>query len=142
MKATKKVLLTVLALSLVVAAVLGMVACSKPVQMRETEILITLDKSIMSDIEGKTLKDYLDLLQEKEYLTYEATAGMLYTLNDRKADSTAGEWWLIYTDDADHSNEDWGKYTVEDKTYYSSTLGYESLPLKEGATYVFVISKF
>ena len=142
MKATKKIILTILALALVVTAVLGMVACSKPVQMRETEILITLDKSIMSDIEGKTLKDYLDLLQEKKYLTYEATGGMLFTINERKADSTKGEWWLIYTDDEEHSNEGWGTYQVEEKTYKSSTLGYESLPLKDGATYVFVISKF
>ena len=145
MKTAKRITLVVLAFALLVSAVVGMVACNKftnPVQMTETEIIVPLDAEVMPDISGKHLKDYLDALQEKECLTYEAQGGMIYTINGRTADASQGEYWLIYSDDPDYSNEAWGTYVVGDTTYKSTTLGYESLPLTEGKTYVFMISKF
>lgn len=146
MNTTKRILLTVVALALVLAAVVGMVACTNklvnPVQMKETEIVIPLDSAVMADVSGKHLVDYLNVLQEKEFLTYDAPSGFVVTINDRTADSTKGEYWLIYTDDEENSDATWGTYEVEGKTYNSAKFGINDLPLKEGKTYVFMISKF
>lgn len=145
MKLAKKITVAVLALALVVSAVFGMVACNKlsnPVQMKETEIIIPLDSKVMSDIEGKHLIDYLNALQEKEFLTYDAPSGFIVTMNDRTADATQGEYWFIYTNDEENSNTDWGTYEVDGVTYGSAKFGIKDMPLKEGKTYVFVISKY
>lgn len=145
MNTTKRITLTVVALALVLAAVLGVVACAKltnPVQMKETEVVIPLDTAVMADISGKHLVDYLNVLTEKEFLTYDAPGGFVVTINDRTADSTKGEYWLIYTDDEENSDASWGTYDVDGKTYNSAKFGINDLPLKEGKTYVFMISKF
>ena len=145
MNTTKRILFTLVVLSLVIASVLGLVACNKlsnPVQMRETEIIIPLDSAIMSDISGKHLVDYLNALKDKEFLTYEMKGSMIVTINGRTADGAKNEYWMIYTDDEENSSTEYGTYTVNDVTYGSSNFGVNDLPLKEGKKYIFVISKW
>lgn len=140
---TKKILLSVVVLAILLTTVLGAVACVKnPVQITESTVVVPLDSKIMSDIEGKHLVDYLNVLVEKEFLTYNAPGGFIDTINELKADGTKGEYWLIYTDDAENSNESWGKTEIDGKTYLSAKFGINDMPLKEGKTYVFMISKF
>ena len=143
MKITKRITLTVIVLALMLAVVLGLVACgAKPVQIRDSEIILTYDKDVMADIENKTLLDYMNALQEKELLTFSAPGGFVVTMNDRTPDATKGEYWFIYTDDEDYSNEAWGTYEIEGKTYKSATKGISELPIKEGKSYIFVISVY
>ena len=143
MKTTKKIVLAVVVLALLLTAALGMVACNKnPVQLKDTAVIVPLDSKVMSDIEGKHLIDYLNVLQDKGYLTYNAPGGFIDTINDLKADASQNEYWFIYTDDEANANADWGTYDLDGKTLGSAMYGITDLPLKEGATYVFVVSKY
>ncbi len=144
MKVTKKILLTVLALALVVASVMGMVACNQEEPDKSTEVVITVDSEVMADVEGKFLIDYMNAMKEKNLLEFEGSEGTygLYieSVNGRKADSTV-EFWAIYTDDAENSSEAYGVYEVNGKKCASASLGVSSLPLKADATYVLVLKK-
>ena len=132
--------------TVVVLAVLALsfVACepTNPVQMEETCIMIPLDSEIMPDIEGKTLRDYFDVLVEKGFLTYEMDGTMVVTINGRHADGKAKEYWMMYSNDPANTNSTWGTYEYDGVTYGSCTLGLNELPLTEGTTYVFMISQF
>ena len=142
MKTSKKIVLAVVVLALLLTLALGMVACSKPVQLKDTAVIVHVDSKVMSDVSGKHLVDYLNALQEKDYLTYNAPGGFIDTINDLKPDASKGEYWFIYTDDEEHANADWGTFDLDGKTLGSATLGITDLPLKEGATYVFVVSVY
>lgn len=117
-------------------------ACVKPVVQTDTEVVIVVKNSVMSDVEGKFLVDYLDALKEDGKLTYQADDGMVVKINDVEAKASESRYWMIYTDDADNSNEAWGTYEYDGKTYSSATLGIEDLPLKADATYIFAITQF
>ena len=157
MKATKKVLLTVLALALVVSAVLGLVACNNnptprtPAVAKEFQlssvssvsniIVISLDSTIMSDITGKHLIDYLNALVAKGYFDYTMEGGMVTTVNKITVDSTKNQFWAIYTDDEVNSSDLWAAPIVIDgKTYNSASYGITDLPLTEGKSYIFKVS--
>ena len=137
--------MSVVVLAILLTTVLAAVACNtlkNPVQIKETTVIVPLDAAVMPEIEGKHLADYLDVLQEKGFLTYNAPGGFVDTINDLKADASKNEYWLIYTDDTENSNEDWGKTEVDGVTYFSAMYGIKDMPLKEGKTYLFMISKF
>ena len=146
MKNSRKIVLSVLLIAVILASVFAFASCGKKyVQQTDTAVGITVDASVMSNVEGKTLKDYMDALVEKKELTYSGKDSqygiMLDTINNLKADATKGEYWLIYSNDDEYSNESWGTYEFMGTTYKSATLGVSSLPIKMGKTYVFMISK-
>ena len=143
MNTTKKVLLVVLALAISVASVLGLMACKQGEAIPETEIILTVDSSVMADIDGKSLADYMAALKEKNKLSYEGSVeewGLyVQTINGRTIDPKT-EYWALYTDDADFSNEAYGTYKATNgKTYAMAGVGASSLMLKEGKTYIWVV---
>ena len=143
MNTAKKLLLIVLALAISLAAVLGMVACKQGEAVVDTEVILTVDTSVMADIAGKSLADYMVALKEKNKLSYEGTVGEygLYvtSINGRAADAKT-EYWSLFTDDAEFSNEAYGTYKATDGTTYAmASVGASSLMLKEGKKYVWVI---
>ncbi len=146
MKKLTKILSVVVIVALLVVLSVSFVGCKKYVQQTDTEVVFTIDSDIMEDCTGKHLVDYLDALQEKGKLTYKAeTTGayvMLLEINDLKADASAGEYWFIYADDSENTTEAWGKYEYDGKTYYSTSFGITDMPIKEGVTFVFAISKY
>lgn len=146
MKNSRKIVLSVLLIAVILASVFAFASCGKKyVQQTDTAVYFTIDEKIMPNVEGKTLKDYMDALVEKKELTYSGTDSqygiMLDTINDLKADATKGEYWFLYSNDDEYSNEAWGTYVLNETTYKSTTLGASSLPIKMGKTYVFMVSK-
>ncbi|MBP5405491.1 MAG: hypothetical protein J6Y74_06095 [Clostridia bacterium] len=159
MKITKRVLLTVFVLMLVIASVMGAVACTnkntpsegEPAlgggtqQESATEVLITLDATVMPDYEGKFLPAYMDVLKEKGLFTYEASEsqyGLYITSVNGKA-AEGMDWWGVFTDDlTDESvaNEASLTYEYNGKTYYMTNVGISSVPLREGKRYLFVFN--
>lgn len=115
-------------------------ACDKsPIQADENTVIITAsDESF--DFEGKKLIDYMNRLQDKGELTFEVSDGMVTTVNGKSQANNS--YWMIYTNDADNSNEAWGTFEHEGKIYGSATLGVEELPLKEGCIYVLAYQSF
>lgn len=141
-------ILSVIAIIAILVMSFALVACTKKtyVQQTDTAIAFTIDKDIMPDCTGKHLVDYLNALQEKGELTYEVQAmgtyNMLIKINDRTADATKGEYWFIYADDEENTTEAWGTYEFEGKTYNSTNFGIDDMPIKEGVTFVFMISTY
>ena len=88
-----------------------------------------------------TLIDYMNKINgSKSLKSFEISNGMIIVINGKKASGNV--YWMVFTDDADYSNEQWGSVEIGGVTYYSATLGAESLPIKEGATYVWYAQAF
>lgn len=115
-------------------------ACDKsPVTADENTVFITAsDESF--DFENKKLVDYMNHLQDKGELTFEISDGMVIKVNGKA--QANGSYWMLYTDDAENSNEAWGTFEHEGKIYGSATLGVEELPLKEGCIYILAYQSF
>lgn len=135
----KKFFKTTLTILCLLTLLFAFTACSEPVVQTDTEIVVTIKASVLKKADGDKLQDYLDALDD---FTYEEKSGMIITINGVTADAAKGEYWLIYTNDAEHGNEDWGTYEYNEETYLSATLGIAELPVEEGFVYVFAISKF
>ena len=142
MKLSQRILLAVVVLALVLSCALGMAACNQKEPLKDTEVVITVDPNVMSDIAGKTLADYMAAMKEKKLLSYEASTGdyglFITSVNGREADSTK-EYWALFTDDSEFSNEAWGTYETNGKTYAMASVGVSSMMLKTGKSYVLVI---
>lgn len=135
----KKFIASVIAFFAVFAC-LFISACDKnPVKADENTVFITAeDKSF--DFEDKTLIDFMNHLQDNGKLTFEVSEGMVTMVNGKY--QTANSYWMLYTSDADNSNEAWGTFEHEDKIYGSAMFGVEELPIKEGCVYVLAYQSF
>ena len=145
MKNMRKVLAIVLLVAIVACLTVALTACGKTyVQQTDTAIYFTIDEKLMKDAGCEKLVDYMNALVDKKQLTYSAPVvggyAMIVTINDRTADAAKQEYWFIYSDDEEYSNEEWGTFDLNGKTYKSTTLGITDLPIKAGKTYVFMIS--
>ena len=90
--------------------------------------------------EDKTLKDYMDFLQDKGEFSYSVSDGMVTSINGTS--NTTKSYWMLYTSDSENSNREWGTFEYEGTVYGSATLGLESLPLKEGCIYIWTYQTF
>lgn len=139
-----KTLTAIMAVVIVLSCVLAFTACvNDRIQLTDTAVFVTVGTKYMSNLKDKTLKDYLDVLVEKELISYEAVGGMVITINGKTADYAKDKTsWMIYSNDSENTDEAWGTYENEGVTYASTTKGIEELPIKDGCTYVFVITQF
>lgn len=138
-----KTLTAIMAVVIVLSCVLAFTACvNDPVQQTDSAVFVTVGTKYMSDLKDKTLKNYLDVLVEKELISYELEGTMVVTINGLTAKAEDNAYWMIYSNDSDNTNTEWGTYEYEGVTYASTTLGIVDLPIKDGCTYVFVISQF
>ncbi len=139
-----KTLTAIMAIIIVLSCVLAFTACiNDSIQLTDTAVFVTVGTKYMSDLKDKTLKNYLDVLVEKELISYELEGTMIVTINGVTAnyekDKTS---WMIYSNDNENTDATWGTYEYEGVTYASTTLGIVDLPIKDGCTYVFVITQF
>lgn len=102
----------------------------------------TVILTVTQEYDGVTfLADYMEHLRGSEELSsYVIKDGMVVVINGLRA--TGNVYWMLYTDDAEYSNEAWGTVEVDGVTYYSATLGAEELPVKVGCTYVWYAQAF
>lgn len=148
MKKQQKILIVVAIVALLVVSCFAFSACGKKyVQQKDTAVYFTVDKDVMANVDGKTLQDYMDALVEKKQLTYagkESEFGiMLTSVNDLKADANKGEYWFIYSDDEENTTTEWAPaIEFEGKKYMSTKYGIKDMPIKEGASYLFMISSY
>lgn len=102
----------------------------------------TVILTVTQEHDGVTfLIDYMEHVSGSDELSsYVINDGMVVVINDLRA--TGNVYWMLYTDDAEYSNEAWGTVEVDGVTYYSATLGAEELPVKVGCTYVWYAQAF
>lgn len=91
--------------------------------------------------EGDTLLDYMNRINHSKHLTsFTIQNGMITSVNGAKAFGNV--YWMIYTDDSEFSNVEWGSVTIDSATYYSASLGADDLPVKKGCSYVLYAQAF
>ena len=136
-----KKLLNFLAIFSAALACCFVAACGdrQPVTADEYTVIITASDTAF-DFDGKTLKDYMDYLQDNQKLTYSINNGMVTAINGKS--NTTSSFWMLYTSDEQNSNDAWGTFEYEGEIYGSATLGAESLPVKEGCVYVWAYQSF
>lgn len=131
-------------LTALVAAIVcfALAACNngpKPVQGDENTVVITVSSEGF-DVANKTLKDYMDYLQEEGELTYEMADGMVTSINGKA--NTTNSYWMLYTSDAENANNSWGTVEYEGNTYGSAMYGADSLTIKDGCLYIWEYQTF
>ena len=117
------------------------VACSNksPVTADENTVIITATDSSFA-FDGKTLKEYMDHLQDNGKITYSVSNGMVTSINGKS--NTANSYWMLYTSDSENSDTSWGTFDNNGDIYGSATLGADSLVVKEHCIYVWTYQTF
>ncbi len=134
----KKLISLLCTLALFVCA-LSLVGCKENTVVIDGDyVAITVDAQNVE--EGATLREYMDYLQSRDELTYEIKDGMLISINGKKGNSNT--YWMLYTSDSTHANDEWGTCIFQEKTYGSATLGANELPVKDGCLYIWYLQSF
>ena len=119
-----------------IALVFCFAGCNKDVK----PVVFTADSSVMTITEETTLYDYMTALKEQGKLDFTAEDGsygkFLSSVNGVSNGVGNNPCWMIYSDDEQYTNNEWGQTEIDGKVYASATLGISDLPVKEGATYV------
>ncbi|MBQ8881939.1 MAG: hypothetical protein IJY70_00905 [Clostridia bacterium] len=89
---------------------------------------------------GATVLDYMNYLQSEGEFTFTISGGMVTSFNG--VSGASNQYWMLYTDDTNNSNADWGTITVGGKTYNSASCGAETLIEVDGCTYVWRLVTF
>lgn len=111
----------------------------EPITADENTVIITASDSSF-DFDGKTLKNYMDYLQDNEKFTYTIENGMVTAINGKS--NTLKSYWMLYTSDSENANREWGAFEYEGSVYGSAVLGAEGLPVKEGCIYIWAYQTF
>lgn len=100
--------------------------------------------TVSDSTEGETLYEYMCDLEEKGELSFEYSDSQYgaYVTAINGVSNTTNSSWMLYTDDAENSNNAWGTYEYEGKTLGSASLGAGSLVVVDGCVYVWVYETF
>ena len=154
MKILKKVLVVLVALSVL----LCFASCTKKnetvlskdpslakglVKVDGNMVIITVDSNYLDITETTVLLDYMKALKVDGALDYTlSNDGMVTAINGQENPADWSKCWMLYSNDAELSNEAWGFVTVDGVTYFSAVLGAETLPIKDGKIYVWEFKSF
>ena len=112
------------------------------VEIGENTVVITVSSEVM-DITSKTvLVDYMNLLKEAKVLDFGIKDGMVNSINGKENPADWSACWMLYTNDTEFANTEWGTVIVDGVIYPSAVLGAESLPIKDGKVYVWEYKTF
>ena len=117
-------------------------AASALVKILDNIVIITVDSSYMQITEQTVLVDYMTKLKEDGAIDFALKDGMVSSINGQENPADWSKCWMLYSDDAELTNDAWGSVTVGEKTYFSAILGAESLPIKDGKTYVWEFKSY
>ena len=140
----KKFLTSMLSLFLAIILCVGVGCAKKPLVIKESDtfIVITVSKDQMQITSASTLVDYMYSLKNDGKLNFEISGGMLCSINGIENPANWSSCWMLYTDDAELSNSEWGIAEYNGKTYGSAIVGAESLIIKDGCTYIWYYQTF
>ena len=106
-------------------------------------ITITVDSDYLDITETTVLLDYMKALKNDGAIEYTlSNDGMIVSINGQENPADWSKCWMLYSNDAELTNEAWGTVTVDGVTYFSAILGAESLPIKDGKIYVWEFKSF
>ena len=131
-----------IAFLLLVVTAVCLVGCKPKVQTFENSVVIKVDAKYLTIDKDTVFLDYMNKLKEDGEMDFTIVDGMVTSINGTENPADWSKCWMLYTDDEAFSNSQWGEIVVDGKTYYSATLGAESLPIKDGKTYVWGFVSF
>lgn len=134
----KKITALLLCVALLCAFLCGCAPKTKVLKESDEFIVITPSEEFV----GKTLKDCMDDLKNRGELEFTVKSGMISSINGIDNPADYSYCWMLYTDDAENSNNAWGTIEYKDKVYASAMLGAESLVIAKGCTYIWVFTEF
>ena len=106
-------------------------------------IMITVDSDYLDITETTVLLDYMKALKNDGALDYTLSDdGMITAINGQQNPADWSKCWMLYSNDAELTSEEWGKVTVDGVTYFSAVLGAEALPIKDGKIYIWEFKSF
>ena len=142
--AIKKVLSLILVIATVFLA-MSLTSCKKdPLVIKDSDDFIVI-KATEESISGKgdmMLIDYMAALKEDGELEYIVDNGMITSVNGIANAADFSACWMLYTSDAENSAAMYGTVEFEGVEYGSAMLGAESLPVKAGEIYIWVLVTF
>ena len=113
------------------------------VKIEGDTVVITVDGDYLDITETTVLLDYMKALKNDGVLDYTLSDdGMVTAINGQQNPADWSKCWMLYSNDAELTNEAWGTVTVDGVTYFSAILGAESLPIKDGKIYVWEFKSF
>ena len=132
MKKYCKILCVILA---IIACCLSLSACVFSDENDGGISMVVLASATPSS-DNQTLLEYMDQCE----IDFTIESGMITAVQGKS--NTTNSFWMLYTSDAENSNEAWGTYDYEGTTLGSATLGAGELIVKAGCTYVWVYQTF
>ena len=135
----KKIVTLLLCIMLAFALLCGCGAKTKVLKETDKFIIITPSE----DFVGKTLKDCMDDLKtrgELDFTEQDSEFGAFINSVNGIA-NTSSTYWMLYTDDAENSNDAWGTIEYDGTTYASASLGASSLVIAKGCIYIWVYTE-
>ena len=108
------------------------------VEKSDTMVVIKVEKT-----EGETtLTGVMNALKEQGELSFTLSGGMLTELNGRANPNDFSACWMLYTSDTELSNSAWGTVEYNGQAMGSAIVGADTLPVKDGAYYVWSFQAF
>ena len=136
---------------LTVATVLMACVCAfagclakKPQVIKESDtyIVINVSEEQMEITAETTLVAYMGALKENGELSFEMQNGMVVSVNGIENPADWSSCWMLYTNDTEMGNAEWGTYQYGGQTYFSAILGADTLTIIDGANYLWVYLTF
>ena len=132
----------VVSLVSLISAVLALFSLAALAGCHTSSVTADVDVVIRATAEqdGMTLLAVMEELQTAGELSFTVSDGMITELNGTK--QTPSSYWMLYTNDQENANEQWGTCEYEGEVLGSATLGAGELAVKAGCVYLWSFESF
>ena len=132
----KRKFVSLVSLILAALALLALAGCHTSSVTADVDVVIRAT----AEQDGMTLLAVMEELQEEGELSFTVSDGMITELNGTK--QTPSSYWMLYTNDQENANEQWGTHEYEGEVLGSATLGAGELAVKAGCVYLWSFESF
>ena len=132
----KRKFVSLVPLVLAAFALLALAGCHTSSVTADVDVVIRAT----AEQDGMTLLAVMEELQEDGELSFTVSDGMITELNGTK--QTLSSYWMLYTNDRENANEQWGTCEYEGEVLGSATLGAGELAVKAGCVYLWSFESF
>lgn len=132
----KRKFVSLVSLVLAALALLALAGCHTSSVTADVDVVIRAT----AEQDGMTLLAVMEELQEEGELSFTVSDGMITELNGTK--QTLSSYWMLYTNDQENANEQWGTCEYEGEVLGSATLGAGELAVKADCVYLWSFESF
>ena len=133
----KRKFVTLISLVLAAFALLALAGCHTSSVTADEDVVVI---RASAEQDGMTLLAVMEELREEGELSFTVSDGMITELNGTK--QTLSSYWMLYTNDQENANEQWGTHEYEGEVLGSATLGAGELAVKAGRVYLWSFESF